>query len=127
MRWEGPPTDNREQSGKVKDTGGSFFGEEKGLKGGKLENCRRIPVYPVSAIRGGEGDVVVDKLGRDRGWKGLGWANREEGAGVVGLNVLGLVWVRFVGLVLSCRIMSCLILSCWGRERDGDKKLSVWA
>ncbi len=79
----------------MKDTGGSFFGEKKGLKGGKLENCRRIPVHPVSAIRGGEGDVLVDKLGRlrqkgllrrgelanqsswgkgskDRGWKGLG-------------------------------------------------------
>jgi hypothetical protein len=78
-------------------------------------------VHPVSAIRGGEGDVVVDKLGRlrqkglmrrgelanqssgekgskDRGWKGLGWANREEGAGVVWLIVMGLVWVRFVGL-----------------------------
>ena len=70
MRWEGPPTDNRERSGKVKDTGGSFFGKKKGLKGGKLENCRRIPVHPVSAIRGGEGDVVVDKLGRLR-QKGL--------------------------------------------------------
>jgi hypothetical protein len=33
VRWEGPPTDNRERSGKVKDTGGSFFGEKKGLKG----------------------------------------------------------------------------------------------
>ncbi len=121
VRWEGPPTDYRERSGKVKDTGGSFFGKKKGLKGGKLENCRRIPVHPVSAIRGGEGDVVVDKLGRlrqkglmrrgelanqssggkeskDRGWKGLGWANREEGAGVVWLIVMGLVWVRFVGL-----------------------------
>ena len=70
MRWEGPPTDNRERSGKVKDTGGSFFGEKKGRKGGKLENWRRIPVQPVSAIRGGEGDVVVDKLGRLR-QKGL--------------------------------------------------------
>ena len=55
----------------MKDTGGSFFGEKKGLKGGTLENCRRIPVHPVSAIRGGwEGDVVVDKLGRLR-QKGL--------------------------------------------------------
>ena len=27
VRWEGPPTDNKERSGKVKDTGGSFFGE----------------------------------------------------------------------------------------------------
>ncbi len=70
VRWEGPPTDNRERSGKVKDTGGSFSGEKKGLKGGKLENCRRIPVHPVSAIRGEEGDVVVDKLGRLR-QKGL--------------------------------------------------------
>ncbi len=120
MRWEGPPTDNKDRSGKVKDTGGSFFGEKKGLKGGKLENCRRIPVHPVSAIRGGEGDVVADKLGRfrqkgllrrgksanqsswgkgseDRVWKGLGWANRDVGAR---LNVFG--------LVLSCRIMSYL-------------------
>ncbi len=78
-----------------------------------------MPVQPVSAIRGGEGDAMVDKLGRlrqkglmrrgdlatqssggkgskDRGWKGL---NREEGAGVVGLTVGGLVWVRCVGLV----------------------------
>ncbi len=102
-------------------------------------------MHPVSAIRGGEGDVVVDKLGRlrqerlmrigeranqssggkgskDRGWKGLGWANRVEGAGVVGLLVVGLVWVRFVGLVLSCLVMFCLILSCWAGERDGDRK-----
>jgi hypothetical protein len=61
--WEGPPTDKDERSGKVKDTGGSFLGEKKGLKGGKLENWRRNPVHPVSAIRGGEGDVVVDKWG----------------------------------------------------------------
>ena len=70
VRWEGPPTDNRERSGRVKDTGGSFFGEKKGLRGGKFENWRRTPVHPVSAIRGGEGDVVVDKLGRFR-QKGL--------------------------------------------------------
>ena len=99
-----------------------------------MENWRRIPVQPVSAIRGGEGDVVVDKLGRlrqkglmrrgdldnqssgekgskDRGWKGLVWANREEGAGVVGRTVEGLV-LRCVGLVLSCLVMFCLILSC---------------
>ena len=44
--WEGPPTDKDERSGKVKDTGGSFLGEKKGLKGGKLENCRRMPVHP---------------------------------------------------------------------------------
>ena len=100
-----------------------------------MENWRRMPVQPVSAIRGGEGDAVVDKLGRlrqkglmrrgdldnqssggkgskDRGWKGLVWANREEGAGLVGLSVVGLVWVRCVGLVLSCLVMFCLILSC---------------
>ena len=100
-----------------------------------MENWRRIPVQPVSAIRGGEGDAVVDKLGRlrqkglmrigdlanqssggkvsnDRVWKGLGWENREEGAEVVGLIVVGLVWVRCVGLVLSCLVMFCLILSC---------------
>jgi hypothetical protein len=122
VRWEGPPTDKEDRSGKVKDTGGSFFGEKKGLKEGKLENCRRTPVHPVSAIRGGEGDAGVDKWGRlrqnglmrtgeqanqssggkgakDRGWKGLGWANLEAGAGVVGLTVGGLVWVRCVGLV----------------------------
>ena len=144
--WEGPPTDKDERSGKVKDTGGSFLGEKKGLKGGKLENCRRMPVHPVSASRGGEGDAVVGKWGRlrqkglmrrgeranqssggkgsdDRSWKGLGWANREAGAGVVGLSVMGLVGVRLVGLVLSCLVMFCLILSCWAGERDGDKKL----
>ena len=95
-----------------------------------MENWRRIPVQPVSAIRGGEGDAVVDRLGRlrqkglvrigdlanqssggkgskDRVWKGLGWENREEGA-----EVGGFVWVRCVGLVLSCLVMFCLILSC---------------
>ena len=100
-----------------------------------MENWRRIPVQPVSAIRGGGGDAVVDRLGRlrqkglmrigdlanqssggkgskDRVWKGLGWENREEGAEVVGLIVVGLVWVRCVGLVLSCLVMFCLILSC---------------
>ena len=130
MIWEGPPTDKDERSGKVKETAGSFLGEKKGLKGGKLENCRRMPVHPVSAMRGGEGDAVVDKLGRlrqkglmrrgdlvnqssggkgstDRVWKGLGWENREEGA-----EVVGFVWVRCVGLVLSCLVMFCLILSC---------------
>ena len=128
----------------MKDTGGSFFGEKKGLKGGELENCRRTPVHPVSAIRGGEGDVVVDKLGRlrqkglmrtgeranhssgekgskDRGEKGLGWANSEEGEGVVGLTVVGLVCL---GLVLSCLLISVLILSCWRVERDGETKAS---
>ncbi len=98
-----------------------------------------MPVQPVSAIRGGEGDAVVDKLGRlkqkglmrrgdlanqssggkgskDRVWRGLVWANREEGAGVVGLTV--------GSLVLSCLVMFCLILSCWARERDGDRKPS---
>ena len=117
--WEGPPTDNVERSGNVKDIEGSFFGEKKGLKGGKLENCRRTPVHPVSAIRGGEGDIVVDKGGRlrqkglvrrgelanqssggkgstDRDWKGLGWANREEGVGVVGLTVGGLACLGLV-------------------------------
>ena len=130
--WEGPPTDKDERSGKVKETAGSFLGEKKGLKGGKLENCRRMPVHPVSAMRGGEGDTVVDRWGRlrqkglmrtgeranhssvgkgsnDRGEKGLGWANREAGEGVVGLTVLGLVCL---GLVLSCLVMFCLTLSC---------------
>ena len=130
MIWEGPPTDKDERSGKVKDTAGSFLGEKKGLKGGKLENCRRMPVHPVSAMSGGEGDAVVDRLGRlrqkgvmrigdlanqssggkgskDRVWKGLGWENREGGA-----EVVGFVWVRCVGLVLSCLVMFCLILSC---------------
>ena len=135
MIWEGPPTDKDERSGKVKDTAGSFLGEKKGLKGGKLENCRRMPVHPVSAMRGGEGDAVGDKLGRlrqkglmrrgdlanqssggkgstDRVWTGLGWENREEGAEVVGLMVVGLDWGCCVGLVLSCLVMCCLILSC---------------
>ncbi len=35
-----------------------------------MENCRRTPVHPVSAIRGGERDAVIDKLGRLR-QKGL--------------------------------------------------------
>jgi len=132
VMWEGPPTDKDERSGKVKETAGSFLGEKKGLKGGKLENCRRMPVHPVSAMRGGEGDTVVDRWGRlrqkglmrvgeqanqssggkgsrDRGEKGLGWANRETGEGVVGLTVVGLVCL---GLVLSCLVMFCLTLSC---------------
>ena len=66
----------------------------------------------------------MGKGSKDRGWKGLGWANREEGAGVVGLIVVGLVWVRVVGLVLSCLVMFCLILSCWAGERNGDRKRS---
>ena len=40
----------------------------------------------------------------------------------MGLIVVGLVWVRVVGLVLSCLVMFCLILSCWAGERDGDRK-----
>ncbi len=111
-----------------------------------MENWRRIPVQPVSAIRGGEGDAVVDKLGRlrqkglmrrgdlanqssggkgsnDRGWKGLVWANREEGAGVVGRTV-GDLDLRCVGLVLSCLVICCPVLSCWAGERDGDRKPS---
>jgi hypothetical protein len=40
------------------------------VEGGKLENWSRIPVQPVSAIRGGGGDSVVDNLGRLR-QKGL--------------------------------------------------------
>ena len=117
------------------------------MKGEEVENWRRMPVQPVSAMRGGEGDAVGGKWGRlrqtglmrigdlanqssggkgskDRGWKGLVWANREEGAGLVGLTVGGLV-VRCVGLVLSCLVMFSLILSCWaGGERDGDRKPS---
>ncbi len=49
MIWEGPPTDKREQSRKVKDTGGRLLGKIKGLKGRKLQSCRkRISVQPVS-------------------------------------------------------------------------------
>ena len=130
----------------MNETVGSVLGEKKGLRGRKLENWRRMPVQPVSAIRGGERDAVVGKWGRlrqkglmrrgdlanqssggkgskDRGSKGLVWTNREEGAGVVGLTVGGLV-LRCVGLVLSCLVMLCLILSCWARERDGDRKPS---
>ena len=73
------------------------------------------------------GDFANQSSGRkgskDRGWKGLVWANREEGAGVMGLTVEGLV-VRCVGLVLSCLVMFCLILSCWAGERNGDRKRS---
>jgi hypothetical protein len=73
------------------------------------------------------GDLANQSSGgkgsKDRGWKGLVWANREEGAGVVGLIVGGLV-VRCQGLVLSCLVMFCLILSCWAGERDGDRKPS---
>ncbi len=58
-----------------------------------------------------------------RGWKGLVWANREEGAGVVWLTVGGLV-VRCGGLVLSCLVMFYLILSCWAGERNRDRKTS---
>ena len=73
------------------------------------------------------GDLANQSSGgkgsKDRDWKGLVWANREEGAGMVGLTVGGLV-VRCVGLVLSCLVMFCLILSCWVGERDGDRKPS---
>ncbi len=51
----------------------------------------------------------------------MGWANREEGEGVVGLTVVGLVCL---GLVLSYLLISFLILSCWRVERDGETKVS---
>ncbi len=81
MIWEGPPTDKEDRSGKVKDTGGSFFGEKKGLKEGKLENCRRTPVHPVSAIRGGDGDTGTGSGGSD--WRG-GIAKQKGLGKVVG-------------------------------------------
>jgi len=88
--WEGPPTDKDERSGKVKETAGSFLGEKKGLKGGKLENCRRMPVHPVSAMRGGEGDTVVDRWGRlrQKGLMRLGeQANQSSGGKARGIGV----------------------------------------
>jgi hypothetical protein len=98
-----------------------------------------MPVQPVSAMRGGEGDSGVDNLGRlrqkglmrrgelanqssegkgseDRGWKELGWAKREEGAGVVGLSVVGLVWFSL--------LIACLILFVWGGERSRGRDQS---
>jgi hypothetical protein len=70
--WEGPPTDKDERSGKVKDRGGSFLGEKKGLKGGKFENCRRMPVHPVSAIRGGEESAASGGRARQKGFGMVG-------------------------------------------------------
>ena len=80
----------------------------------------------MSAIRGGEGDAVGDKLGRlrqkglmrigdlanqssggkgskDRGWKGLGWANRE------GVAVRG----GWTGVVCFGRVLSCMRTCFW--------------
>ncbi len=59
--WEGPPIDKIERSGKVKGKQGKSLGEKKGRKEGKLHNCKRTLVQPVSAIRGegGEGVGVI--------------------------------------------------------------------
>ncbi len=53
MRWEGPPTERIERSGRVKGKIGRGLCEKKGLREAKLENCNSRPVQPVSAIRGG--------------------------------------------------------------------------
>ena len=53
VRWVDPPTSKTDRSGKVKGTRGNGLGVKKGLKAGKLENCKRRPVQPVSAIMGG--------------------------------------------------------------------------
>ena len=50
---DGPPTSKTERSGRVKGTRGKGLCVKKGLRVGKLENCRRRPVQPVSAMMGG--------------------------------------------------------------------------
>ena len=52
VRWVEPPTSKTDRSGKVKGTRGNGLGVKNGLKAGKLENCRRRPVHPVSGMRG---------------------------------------------------------------------------
>jgi hypothetical protein len=42
-----------ERSGRVKGTRGKGLWVKKGLRAGKLENWRRRPVQPVSAMMGG--------------------------------------------------------------------------
>jgi hypothetical protein len=54
VRWLGPPTSKTDRSGKVKGTRGNGLGVKNGLKAGKLENWRRRPVQPVSAMRGND-------------------------------------------------------------------------
>ena len=54
VRWVDPPTSKTDRSGKVKGTRGNGLGVKTGLKAGKLENCKRRPVQPVSAMRGNE-------------------------------------------------------------------------
>jgi hypothetical protein len=61
VRWEGPPTDNRERSGKVKDTGGSFFGEGHRVRGKDGMTVR--------AQKGGDGNVRErSRVRSSRGW-----------------------------------------------------------
>ncbi len=50
----GPPTSKTDRSGKVKGTRGNGLGVKNGLKAGKLEDWRRRPVQPVSAMRGND-------------------------------------------------------------------------
>jgi hypothetical protein len=50
--WDWPPTSKTERSGRVKETRGKGLGVKKGLRAGKLENCKRRPVQPVSAMMG---------------------------------------------------------------------------
>ena len=47
------PTSKTDRSGKVKGTRGNGLGVKNGLNAGKLENWRRRPVQPVSAMIGG--------------------------------------------------------------------------
>jgi len=50
---DGPPTSKTERSGRVKGTRGKGLWVKKGLRAGRFENWRRIPVQPVSAMMGG--------------------------------------------------------------------------
>ncbi len=50
---DAPPTSKTEPSGRVKRTRGNGLCVKKGLRAGKLENWRRRPVQPVSAMMGG--------------------------------------------------------------------------
>ena len=52
VRWSGPPTSKTDRSGKVKGMRGKGLGVKKGCSAGKVENCKRRPVHPESAMRG---------------------------------------------------------------------------
>ena len=53
VRCPAPPTSKTERSGRVKGTRGKGLWVKKGLRAGRLENWRRRPVQPVSAMMGG--------------------------------------------------------------------------